>query len=224
MVPSKCLSQLSVQTGRRHHGTLSVQNAACFKQWASRPRQCLPCFLPGLFVCPRSLSSPKIPHTGCTPHTMSILPHTERTRKHTHCVPLAAPRFRQLHAREYDVIPSSLLLAKTRQADLPLSCCLPPWSQGMCTTAATDRHCSVPLRCDRRKDGFWVILVVYRYPITHLINSQVQYTAESYSELKIPPLGLTSLPAKSRCIQLVTRGAYNTSEPHGFTRLTRCFL
>jgi hypothetical protein len=32
------------------------------------------------------------------PPTTSILPHAERARKHPHCVPLAAPRFRHLHA------------------------------------------------------------------------------------------------------------------------------
>ncbi|KAI0278038.1 hypothetical protein BC826DRAFT_689819 [Russula brevipes] len=65
--------------------------------------------------------------------------------------------FRHLHARAHDVIPSSSLLAKTWRTDLPPSCCLLPCSQRMCT-AATDRHCSVPLCCDRKKDGFWVIL------------------------------------------------------------------
>jgi hypothetical protein len=89
----------------------------------------------GLSACPRSRTQ------DAPPHTISILPHAERTRKYPHCiVPLAAPRLGVLTLSSVTSSPPARSWRRPGRPTLPLSCCLLPCSQGVCTAAINRRR------------------------------------------------------------------------------------
>jgi hypothetical protein len=99
----------------------------------------------GLSACPRSRTQ------DAPPHTISILPHAERTRKYPHCIPLAAPRLGVLTLPSVTSSPPARSWRRPGRPTLPLSCCLLPCSQGVCT-AATNRRRSLARRTSAAVD------------------------------------------------------------------------
>jgi hypothetical protein len=125
-----------------------------------------------LFVCPRSLSAPKIAHTGCT-SVYNKHSSTCRTNKKVPSLsyPSPLPGLGIPDAPEHDVIPSSSLLAKARQTDFAAELLLTSVLTG--NVYSSNGSAPFPCAANKRSGGTRVAMSSLDHPTAPSLASEI---------------------------------------------------